>query len=67
MAHDLAQPGEAALLVRYSWLYLRTSSRDESHALLLPDLGVAVFAPGDDGFGGENQQPRAQFSIVGVR
>src|SRR3982751_3596720 len=42
MAPELAQPGEAALPLRYSWLYRRSSSRQESHLPALPDLGVAV-------------------------
>lgn len=42
MAHELAQPGEVALPMRYSWLYLRSSSREESHPPALPDLGPTV-------------------------
>jgi hypothetical protein len=39
MAHELPQPGEDALPVRYSWVYLRPSSREESHLPAIPDLG----------------------------
>src|SRR4051812_18432962 len=42
MAHELPQPGEDALPVRYSWLYLRPSSREESHLPAIPDLGATV-------------------------
>jgi hypothetical protein len=30
MAHELAQPGEAALPVRYSWLYLTARAADQA-------------------------------------
>ena len=40
MAHELAQLGEAALPERYGWLYLRSSSREESYLPAIPDLGV---------------------------
>src|SRR4051794_9466340 len=33
MAHELPQPGEAALPVRYSWLYLRARFRCVSHGV----------------------------------
>lgn len=42
MAHELAQPGEAALPVRYSWLHLKAHVRDDDAGVSLRDTQNAA-------------------------